>query len=86
MRTRAIGVVVLLLLGSLAASCSKGGKGGKSGDDENKGYDEEGKGKPCPPPETDCENREEASLAFKDACGLAGLSNLAVGTLHPSGG
>jgi len=73
MRTRAIGVVVLLLLGSLAASCSKGGKGGKSGDEENKGYDEEGKGQPCPPPETDCENREEASLAFKDACSLAGF-------------
>ena len=73
MRTRAIGVVVLLLLGSLAASCSKGGKGSKSGDEENKAYDEEGVGKPCPPPETDCENRKEASLAFKDACSVAGF-------------
>jgi hypothetical protein len=73
MRTRGIGVVILLLIGSLAVSCSKGGKGGKSGNDEQSAYDEEGNAKPCPPPETGCEDRKEASLAFKDACNLAGF-------------
>jgi hypothetical protein len=73
MRTRAIGLLILVLTGSLAASCSKGGKGGKSGDDEQSAYDEEGHAQPCPPPESDCEDRKEASLAFKDACDLAGF-------------
>jgi hypothetical protein len=72
MQTRSIAVVVLLM-GSLAAACSKGGKGGKSGDDDDpKAYDEEGNAKPCPKPETQCEERKEPSLAFKDACALAG--------------
>ena len=73
MQTRSIAVVVLVLMGSLAASCSKG-KGGKSGSDDKgmTAYDEEGNGKPCPKPETDCEDRKEPSLAFKDACSVAG--------------
>ena len=72
MQTRSMAVVVLVM-GSLAAGCSKGGKGGKSGDDDGmKAYDEEGNVKPCPKPETDCEDRKEPSLAFKDACALAG--------------
>src|SRR5262245_60948667 len=73
MQTRSIGVVVLLLMSSLAAGCSKGGKGSKSGKDEGPmAYDEDGKGKPCPPPETDCEDRKEPSLSFKDACSVGG--------------
>jgi len=73
MQTRGIGVLILVLMGSLAASCSKGGKGGKSGDEEQSAYDEEGHAKPCPPPDSACETRKEASLAFKDACDLAGF-------------
>jgi hypothetical protein len=66
-------VVVVLSMGSLAAGCSKGGKGSKSGDSDGmKAYDEEGNEKPCPEPETQCEERKEASLAFKDACSVAG--------------
>jgi hypothetical protein len=67
-------VVVLVVMGSLAVSCSKGGKGGKSGDwDGPMAYDEEGNQKPCPEPETQCEDRKEPSLAFKDACSVGGF-------------
>ena len=73
MQTRSMAVVVLVLMGSLAAACGKGGKGSKSGDDDDmKAFDEEGNEKPCPEPDTQCEERKEASLAFKDACGLGG--------------
>jgi hypothetical protein len=74
MLTRSMAVVVVVLsMGSLAAGCSKGGKGSKSGDSDGmKAYDEEGNEKPCPEPETQCEERKEASLAFKDACSVGG--------------
>jgi len=74
MLTRSMAVVVVVLsMGSLAVGCSKGGKGGKSGDwDGPVAYDEDGKEKPCPEPESQCEERKEASLAFKDACSVGG--------------
>jgi hypothetical protein len=66
-------VVVVLSMGSLAAGCSKGGKGSKSGDwDGPVAYDEDGNEKPCPEPESQCEERKEPSLAFKDACSVGG--------------
>jgi hypothetical protein len=74
MSIRSMGVVVLVVMGSLAVSCGKGGKGGKSGDwDGPMAYDEEGNQKPCPEPETQCEERKEPSLAFKDACSVGGF-------------
>lgn len=75
MLTRSMAVVVVVLsMGSLAAGCSKGGKGSKSGEkwDGPVAYDEEGNEKPCPEPETQCEERKEPSLAFKDACSVGG--------------
>jgi hypothetical protein len=66
-------LVVVLSMGSLAAGCGKGGKGSKTSDwDGPVAYDEEGNEKPCPEPESQCEERKEPSLAFKDACSVGG--------------
>lgn len=73
MSIRSMAVVGLVVMGSLAVACGKSGKGGKSGDwDGPVAYDEEGNQKPCPEPETTCEDRKEPSLAFKDACSVGG--------------
>ena len=69
-------VVLLLALGFLPAGCGgKGKKDSKSAAEDKgpKAYDEEGNEKPCPEPETQCEDRKEPSLAFKDACSVAGF-------------